>query len=77
MGERFRIADATGSTDIILEDSYRGDEARIMLTVDGNAPVPDTAWLNVEKAIAVRDALDAFIGGRFDAFLKATEGGTP
>lgn len=79
MAERFRITDEHGN-DIYLEDvrSYPGNEARVMLTVDGDAPVPDTAFLGVEQAIALRDALDAFINDRFDAFIKqAGEGGTP
>lgn len=72
MGERFRITDKYGA-DVVLEDSFTA--AQIVVIVDPpDAPVPATAYLDMEQAIAVRDALGAFINGRFDAFLKADKG---
>lgn len=69
MAERFRITDTSG-TDVYLEYSKdaRTGESVVLITADGDAQVPDTARLGMENAIALRDALNAFIDGRFDAF---------
>lgn len=78
MAERFRITDGSGN-DVYLEDGTDiwNNEACVLVTVDGDAPVPDTARLDLEKAIALRDALQAFIDGRFDAFIgEAGAGGS-
>lgn len=70
VSERFRITDVHGA-DVYLEDAPPGDVPRVVLAVDPpDAPVPGSAYLDVAQAIAVRDALDAFIEGRFDEFIK-------
>ncbi|WP_280411716.1 hypothetical protein [Nocardia asiatica] len=68
MAERFRITDRHGC-DVYLEDAP--SDAEIVVTVDPpDAPLPANAYLNMEQAIVLRDALDAFIDGRFDDFLR-------